>query len=230
MGLGNWQGDPASGYLFNLAVNLLAQQIKRSEMMKGINNASREIRISQYADDTTLFLKNSPECLEGALQELNSFSELSGLRLNVGKSSCMQIGTPVEQSNEHHRGIREVDSMKILGIAFTNNNKNITKINLEPKTSQLEKEVAQWRRRNISPIGRITVMKSLLISKLVHIFTSLPNPSKEELKHLENILHKCIWASKRDPIKRSKIIQNYSHGGLRMLDLLSFVEYENFMA
>ena len=118
----------------------------------------------------------------------------------------------------------QVDSMKILGIRFINNNKNIIKINLEPKTSQLEKEIAQWRRRNISPIGRITVIKSLLISKLVHIFTSLPNPSKEELKHLENILHKCIWASKRDPIKRSKTIQNYSHGGLRMLDLLSFVK------
>ena len=52
------QGDPASGYLFNLAVNTLAQQIKRSKLLTGIRlSPNNEVRISQYADDTVLFLK-----------------------------------------------------------------------------------------------------------------------------------------------------------------------------
>ena len=87
------QGDPASGYLFNLAVNILAQQIKRSNLLTGIKIFNcAEVRISQYADDTVLFLENSSKCLEGALQELNKFSEVSGLRLNIEKTSCMQVG------------------------------------------------------------------------------------------------------------------------------------------
>ena len=54
------QGDPASGYLFNLAVNTPAQQIKRSQILTGIQlSNNNEIRISQYADDTVLFLKKN---------------------------------------------------------------------------------------------------------------------------------------------------------------------------
>ena len=219
------QGDPASGYIFNLAVNILAQQIKQSKILTGINvDRTNEVRISQYADDTVLFLNNSPTCLKGALQELKAFSEVSGLRLNIEKSSCMQIGNTNQQHRVNDHGIRWVNSLKILGITFTNDNNNITKNNLEPKILQIEREIAQWRRRNITPMGRITVIKSLLISKCVHLFTSLPNPTKAELKHLENILFNFLWGSKRDPVKRAKIVQNYSNGGLRMLDLQAFVQ------
>ena len=81
------QGDPASGYLFNFAVNTLAQQIKQSKIMSGIRTSGQsEVRISQYADDTVLFIRNSPECLQGALQELTIFSEVSGLNLNIEKN------------------------------------------------------------------------------------------------------------------------------------------------
>ena len=88
----------------------------------------------------------------------------------------------------------------------------------------MEKEITQWRRRNITPIGRITVIKSLLVSKFVHLFTALPDPSEAELKQLERLFFKFLWGGKRDPIKRAKVIQNYSHGGLRMLDLQAFVK------
>ena len=219
------QGDPASGYLFNLAVNVLAQQIKRSNFLTGIKiSNSTEVRISQYADDTVLFIENSSECLKGALQELNKFSEASGLRLNIEKTSCMQVGPVNQQHTENSQGIRWVSHMKILGIMFANDSNDITKCNLEPKIEQIQKEIAQWRRRNITPIGRVTVIKSLLISKLVHLFTALPDPSENMLKKLQSLLFEFLWAGKRDPVKRAKVIQNYSNGGLGMIDLQAFIK------
>ena len=219
------QGDPASGYLFNLAVNILSQQIKRSSILTGINiSESIEVRISQYADDTVLFLKNSSNCIEGALQELKIFSEASGLRLNIEKTSCMQIGVQNQQHYENSQGIKWVSRLKILGVSFTTDNNDITQCNFEPKLLQIEKEIEQWRRRNITPIGRITVIKSLLISKLVHLFTALPNPSQTEVKRLERILFQFLWAGKRDPVKRAKIVQDFSKGGLRMIDVQSFLK------
>ena len=219
------QGDPASGYLFNLAVNILAQQIKRSDRITGIRlSESNEVKISQYADDTLLFLNNTSGCLQGALEELKTFSEASGLHLNIEKTACMEIGSPIQQERENSHGVKWVNKMKILGITFTNNNENITKVNFEPKVLQLEKEIAQWRRRHLTPIGRITVIKSLLVSKFVHLFTALPNPTQAELKQLERLFFQFLWAGKRDPVKRAKIVQDYAHGGLRMLDLLSFVK------
>ena len=81
-----------------------------------------------------------------------------------------------------------------------------------------------WRRRNLTPIGKITVIKSLLLSKLVHLFTALPSPSQAELKEVECLFFSFLWGGKRDPIKRAKIIQDYLFGGLRMVDVQAFVK------
>ena len=71
-----------SGYLFNLAVNLLANQIKQSRLVRGIKlEDDIEIKISQYADDTVFFLQDA-HCLNGALRELGYFSEASMLKVN----------------------------------------------------------------------------------------------------------------------------------------------------
>ena len=54
------QGDPSSGYLFNIAVEVLTGLINKSNRIKGINiSPTKEIRVSQYADDTILLLDGS---------------------------------------------------------------------------------------------------------------------------------------------------------------------------
>ena len=136
----------------------------------------------------------------------------------------MQTGTPNQAHNEYSQGIKWVRILKILGISFMNKNNKTIKRNFGPKLAQIKKEIAQWRRRNLTPIGRITVIKSLLISKFVHLLTVLPNPSQTELKQLERLFFEFLWAGKRDPVKRAKVIQNYSNGGLCMLDLQAFVK------
>ena len=53
---------PLSGMLFVIAIEVLAQKIRRSKMIKGIEieyNGSQEIKLSQYADDTTALLSDS---------------------------------------------------------------------------------------------------------------------------------------------------------------------------
>ena len=69
--------------------------------------------------------------------------------------------------------------MKILGIHFTNNNENITQKNFAPKIVQINREIEQWKRMHLTLMGKITVIKSLPISKIVHLFSALPSPSKK---------------------------------------------------
>ena len=42
----------------------------------------REIKLSQYADDTTLILDGTKESSKASLQTLDDFYEVSGLKLN----------------------------------------------------------------------------------------------------------------------------------------------------
>ena len=50
--------------------------------MNGIIVRGNEIKISQYADDTTMILDGSKKAFTSALLDLELFGEISGLRLN----------------------------------------------------------------------------------------------------------------------------------------------------
>ena len=54
------QGCPISPLLFIFTVELLARSIRSENKIKGItfNGAQFPIKIKQYADDTTLFVKD----------------------------------------------------------------------------------------------------------------------------------------------------------------------------
>ena len=80
-----------SGLLFVLAVEILSVAIRASGDIKGIQIANREIKLSQYADDTTVFCKDIFS-LEKLLDLLSNFGDCSGLKLNVSKSEAMWLG------------------------------------------------------------------------------------------------------------------------------------------
>ena len=111
------QGDPASGYLFNLAVALLSEQITKSNLLTGIRiTQTQEIRISQYADDTILILDGTDRSLKGAINELVRFASISGLKVNIEKTSCMPIGSLQDYQVPNGMDIKLVNEIKILGI------------------------------------------------------------------------------------------------------------------
>ena len=50
--------------------------------------------------------------------------------------------------------------------------------------------------RNLTLIGKTTITKTLMISKIIHIMLSLPRPSEESFKDIENIFLIFLWQDK----------------------------------
>ena len=135
------QGDPASGYLFNLVVEPLAHQITQSPVMRGITvSPGTEIRLSQYADDLIVFLDSRSESLNGAVKEIQTFTSMSGLKININKTKCLPIGMNRNSTLENAHGIKYVQEMKILGITFNSNNNDITTLNILKSFHLLKKK------------------------------------------------------------------------------------------
>lgn len=219
------QGDPASGYLFNMAVEVLAGMINQSRKLQGINiSHEKQIRISQYADDTILLLDGSSGSVRGAMSELVKFANLSGLNVNLDKTSGLPIGTLATSVIPFDVGIKIVDEVKVLGIKLSTNLDKISETNFLDKLPAIRREIGQWKRRNLTPIGRICIIKALLLSKIVHLSMALPNPPDKILRELEAILFSFLWGGKGDKIKRTKIIQNYENDGLEMIDIKAFID------
>ena len=85
------QGCPLLGTLFVLGIEILALAIKKNPQIEGIRLGAQEIKITQYADDTTVFLKN-PESMSVLLDLLEKFDRRSGLKINHAKSEAMWLG------------------------------------------------------------------------------------------------------------------------------------------
>ena len=67
-------------------------------------------------------------------------------------------------------------------------------LNFTDKISNIKTKINYWNRRSLTPItGKITVIKSILISSLNHLFISLPNPNEKLLKDLNEIFYSFIW-------------------------------------
>ena len=101
---------------------------------------------------------------------------------------------------------------------------NIWDLNSQEVLLKVKNILNQWSRRKLTLIGRITVIKSLALSKFVHLFISLPASPNELVKELEKMFYKFLWNSGPDRIKRRFIIKNIEYAGLRMVELRTFIK------
>ena len=89
------QGCPVSALLFDLVVEILAIKIKNNSDIKGykisVGRYTKEIKISQYADDSTVMLQDENQ-IPAFLKEIEQFSKLAGLTLNMQKTMGMMLG------------------------------------------------------------------------------------------------------------------------------------------
>ena len=80
-------------------------------------------------------------------------------------------------------------SIKILGVHISYNQKIQDDLNFTKTMKNLCNVIKLWRMRKLTLEGKITIFKSLTISKIVHlaIITKFPNTVIEQLKQIQKI-------------------------------------------
>ena len=220
------QGCPISPLLFILTLELLARDIRKNDNINGLkpNPESRPMKIKMYADDATLFLKNIIDFRE-VLSRIKLFSAFSGLCLNKNKCFAMYIGDCSFKGSFRY-GIKFTNQIKILGIIFSNE-KSTCDIceNFVPRIMKLEKMCYMWERRHLSPIGKITILKTFGISQFIYVMQSI-GINSDYLKQINTIIFRFIWNDKVDNekkvierVKRATVCSSYEAGGLKMIDI-----------
>lgn len=111
--------------MFLLAAEKLVCVIRKNNEIEGFKMGQGNYKISLYADDMTLFLKNG-RSLENVLSTLDEFRKFSGLSLNYNKSFGLNFGT-IEEIGEKGKGIQWVEEISFLGLNFHKNKSEATK-------------------------------------------------------------------------------------------------------
>ena len=89
------QGCPVSGMIFVLAVELFACKLRSNESIRGIRIKGKELKISQYADDTVVFV-DGKESATSVMKLINEYGDISGLNLNQQKCDFVWIGKNID--------------------------------------------------------------------------------------------------------------------------------------
>jgi hypothetical protein len=80
------QGCPLSLFLFNIALEFLARAIRQEEEIKGIQIGKEIVKISLFAVDMILYLKDPKNSTPKRQDIINSYSEVAGYKINLQKS------------------------------------------------------------------------------------------------------------------------------------------------
>ena len=93
-----------------------------------------------------------------------------------------------------------------------------------PKLKEIENTLQIWSKQILTPIGKITIIKSLIISKLKHLFLTISSPKENIINQLVSKIYSFIWDNKPDKIKREVLSQNCDIGGLKMLNIKMYIK------
>lgn len=227
IGRGCKQGDPISAYMYIICGEVLTLLLCNNKDIHGITVDNTEYILTQFADDTSLLLDGSQRSLQAALNVLEIFGTISGLRMNTEKTKLVWLGRKkgsldkLQVNVELEWGVTE---FSLLGLEFNIDLRQMLEKNYNNATNKIKKSILNWNRRYLTPLGKITIIKTLFISKLNHLFLTLPIPDEHYLKQLNNLFFKFIWNNGPDKIKRNVLSLEYKNGGLGMFDLVKFLK------
>ena len=128
------------------------------------------------ADDTTAFVEDT-QSLENMIKILQLFEQYAGLKLNKTKTEAMWLGkdinnriTPLE--------IKWVKTVHSLGIFFSYDTDSVIQKNFMDRAKEVKRILDMWSQRDLSLIGKITILKSLAFSKIIYQCGVIDPPKK----------------------------------------------------
>jgi hypothetical protein len=209
------QGCPLSALLFIILVQVLQHMLNENKDIKGIKVGNTEIKILQMADDTTI-LTSEIEDIPKILDLLITFQEISGLKTNVDKTIAYVIGQKRDKyPPENDFGLKwSKGTINLLGVTLGEDTNLSIDENFKKRIEGIETLTKIWAGRNLSMKGKLTIINSLLVPKLIYPCTILDVPD-EIVKQATECIKTFFWNWKQPKIKVDTLVRNIEDGGLK---------------
>ena len=112
-----------------------------------------------------------------------------------------------------------------LRVTFYNDKfvEEIVNINYNSKFEKAKSWVEIWSKRILTLLGKVLIIKSLILSQFTYLVLPLPRPNYQMVNRLNTFIFHFLWGCKRDKIKRDIVTRSKEEGVLGMVYHYDFI-------
>ncbi|CAA7043733.1 unnamed protein product [Microthlaspi erraticum] len=225
------QGDPLSPILFVLIMNVLSFMLNKAalEGHYGYHPGCEDLQLTHlcFADDLLIFLEGSERSLRGVFSVLSDFEKMSGLGINLQKTSMFCQGLDgASLDNIKTLFNLEASSLPVRYLGLPLSSKKLSIADCDPLLIQIQKKLDSWTNKLLSFAGRLTLLSSV-ISGIVGFWTSAFILPKKVIKRINSLSSSFLWHGKTGISAGAKVAWNLLsspkiEGGLGIKDIVSW--------
>ena len=175
--------------------------------------------LGQYADDMDAYMKPKQSCVKALFDVLDRFRTMTGCTVNYDKTSVYRVGS-LRNTQAKCYTERKLfwtnDSINILGVWV--GPANTQKCNYEELISKANNILDTLKRRNLSLLGKISIINTLVSSLFNYKLMVLPDMDNEYHK-IEHMFLDFIWAGKKAKISLDTLQTTTNCGGAKLVSL-----------
>lgn len=216
------QGCPVSPYYFLCCAQIFHQLIKSHPQIKGIKVHDLEMLLSQFADDTDLFLSFDRDTFRGVESIFHTIYQNMGLCVNYDKTTVYRIGS-ISNSNAKIYTTKPLawtnEPINVLGVRVGNNINALFALNFDNIICKTETILNMWIHRNATLSGKVSIINTLVASLFVYKLRVLPNLPDQFIQTFEKMLSKFLWSGRRAKIALQALQLPRECGGLKLVNL-----------
>ncbi|CAH9094512.1 unnamed protein product [Cuscuta epithymum] len=212
------QGDPVSPHLFVLCLEYFSRLLKLRTQGTGFNYhplcSSLSITHLAYADDLMLFSRGDIHSIKILIKVLEDFGEVSGLKVNHGKSNIF-VGGVADYELKHILDLvdfgRGTFPVKYLGIPLAP--LKISVAQYSPLLDTITDFLNAWNTKSISYAGKLELIRSVVQGVQSFWLQVFPVP-RAIVDRIVSICRIFLWGGKYSKVAWDDICLPKNEGGL----------------
>ena len=218
------QGCNVSPFYFLLAGEIMNRKFKQNKEIKGITINNLIYLISQFADDTALFLEFSKKCLDQVVYIFDIIQRNLGLVVSYDKTLLYRIGS-LKHSDDKIITKKNFkwtnDDFSLLGITVSTDELSASRQNYVDAIDKMEKVAETWYYHGFTLFGKVLIINTLMESLFVYKLATLSNVPNDLCQRINNVIKNFLWKGKRAKIALDTLYASKAKGGLRLFNIQS---------